>query len=155
MIDYPLQLVIEGHPYVKKNNQKVRFDYRTGKSFKYDTKAYSGWHHKALDQLEALGYDIEHKATNKKLHALNQELMPALINEPINLKCQFFISRDSRVDLSALYEGIQDVLVEVGILEDDNRKIVASHDGSGVAVDSLHPRMEITITRKEPVQKEN
>jgi len=54
-----------------------------------------------------------------------------------------------RVDLSALYEGIQDVLVELSVITDDNYTIVASHDGSSVEVDRVNPRMEITITSKE------
>lgn len=54
------------------------------------------------------------------------------------------------VDLSALYEGIQDTLVELNVLSDDNYSIVASHDGSGVYVDKKNPRMEITITPKKP-----
>lgn len=53
-----------------------------------------------------------------------------------------------KVDLSALYEGIQDVLVELNVLTDDNYTIVASHDGSGVFVDRANPRMEIEITSK-------
>lgn len=52
------------------------------------------------------------------------------------------------VDLSALYEGIQDVLVKQGWLADDNYKVVASHDGSGVEWNKESPRMEITITKK-------
>lgn len=54
-----------------------------------------------------------------------------------------------KVDLSALYEGIQDELVATKVLADDNYTIVASHDDSGVFVDKNNPRMEITITRKE------
>lgn len=54
-----------------------------------------------------------------------------------------------RVDLSALYEGIQDVLVELNVITDDNYTIVASHDGSGVFIDRENPRMEIEITAKE------
>ena len=55
-----------------------------------------------------------------------------------------------KVDLSALYEGIQDVLVELNVLTDDNYLIVASHDGSGVSIDRENPRMEIEITAKFP-----
>lgn len=54
----------------------------------------------------------------------------------------------SRVDLSALYEGIQDELVNCNVLSEDNYTIVASHDGSGVFYDKDNPRMEITITAK-------
>jgi len=55
-----------------------------------------------------------------------------------------------KVDLSALYEGIQDVLVELNVITDDNYTIVASHDGSGVFIDRDNPRMEIEITAKFP-----
>jgi len=55
-----------------------------------------------------------------------------------------------KVDLSALYEGIQDVLVELNVITDDNYTIVASHDGSGVFIDRENPRMEIEITAKNP-----
>lgn len=58
-----------------------------------------------------------------------------------------------KVDLSALYEGIQDVLVELNVLSDDNYTIVASHDGSGVSVDRTNPRMEIEITKKDRLSK--
>lgn len=55
-----------------------------------------------------------------------------------------------KVDLSALYEGIQDELVATNVLIDDNYLIVASHDGSGVFIDKDNPRMEIEITAKFP-----
>lgn len=71
------------------------------------------------------------------------------IDFPVNLKCEFYMPTKGLVDLSALYEGIQDELVEAGVITDDNYSIVASHDGSGVYVDKDNPRMEITITRKE------
>ena len=45
-------------------------------------------------------------------------------------------------------QAIQDVLVEAGILADDNRNIVASVDGSEVLHDKANPRTEVTITKK-------
>ncbi len=60
-----------------------------------------------------------------------------------------------KVDLSALYEGIQDVLVELNVITDDNYTIVASHDGSGVFIDRDNPRMEIIITSKENLKNVN
>ena len=55
------------------------------------------------------------------------------------------------VDLSALYEGIQDELVAHKVIKDDNCWIVRSHDGSEVFHDKNNPRMEITITAKGKV----
>ena len=46
-------------------------------------------------------------------------------------------------------QAIQDLLVEAGILVDDNRNIVASVDGSAVMYDKANPRTEVTITKKE------
>lgn len=146
------QFTIVGHPYVKKSNQKVGYNHVTKRTVKYDTPSYKAWHKSALEQLQAMGYDPQFKKINKRLRELNQPLVLAKINEPINLQCRFYMRTDGAVDLSALYEGIQDVMVEVGLLKDDNWHIVASHDGSGVQKDATQPRMEITITAKETAQ---
>lgn len=44
-----------------------------------------------------------------------------------------------------LYEALDDILVKEGILEDDNRKIIRSRDGSRVLYDKDDPRAEIYI----------
>lgn len=44
-----------------------------------------------------------------------------------------------------LYEALDDILVKEKILEDDNRKIIRSRDGSRVLYDKEHPRAEIYI----------
>jgi len=67
------------------------------------------------------------------------------IDTPVILLCNFFMQTKRRVDLSALYEGIQDVLVEKGYLADDHSGIVIGHDGSRAYLDRDNPRMEITI----------
>lgn len=143
-----VKLTILGHPYVKKSNQKVAYNPHTRRSVKYDTPSYKAWHQSALEQLEALGYDIHFARKNALVKKRGGQPKPAQIDEPINLECRFFVKSNGRCDLSALYEGIQDVLVEVGLLQDDNWKIVASHDGSGVEKDPDNPRIEVTIRRK-------
>lgn len=70
------------------------------------------------------------------------------IDYPINLKCVFYLNKRSKGDLAGYLQAVQDVLVEAGILADDNRNIVASVDGSGVLYDRENPRTEITITKK-------
>lgn len=69
------------------------------------------------------------------------------LSGPLNLKCTFYMPNYRRVDLSALYEGIQDVLVEVGMLEDDYFGVVAGHDGSRVQIDPDNPRIEVLVTK--------
>jgi Holliday junction resolvase RusA-like endonuclease len=46
-----------------------------------------------------------------------------------------------------LMEATLDILVDAGVLADDNSRIVVSHDGSRVMLDRENPRAEITITR--------
>ncbi len=124
---------ILGVPRVKKNNQKVVLARsKSGKYFpkKVDTPAYKLWHSKAIDPIKKQKPTFE-------------------IDFPVNLKCSFYMDTAVKVDLSALYEGIQDVLVELNVLSDDNYTIVASHDGSSVAVDKTNPRMVIEITAKD------
>ena len=42
--------------------------------------------------------------------------------------------------------ALDDILVQAGVLADDNRDIVVGHDGSRVFWDKENPRVEITIT---------
>ena len=71
------------------------------------------------------------------------------IDYPVNLECKFYMPTRRRVDIANLTSAIHDVLVHAGVLEDDNRNIVYSMDGSRVLYDKEHPRTEITITRVE------
>lgn len=71
------------------------------------------------------------------------------IDFPVNLKCVFYLDKRRKGDLAGYLQAVQDLLVEVGILADDNRNIVASVDGSAALYDKENPRTEVTITRKE------
>jgi Holliday junction resolvase RusA-like endonuclease len=51
-----------------------------------------------------------------------------------------------RVDLTNLLNSTLDLLVQYGIILDDNRNIVYSVDGSRVLYDKAFPRTEIEIT---------
>lgn len=137
-----IQIVVDGQPYVKKSNQRIHW--RGGRQIKVNTPSYNRWHKKAIEQLAEKGYD-----PNFKIKRKSSPLLKGKITYPVNLQCRFYMQTAGRVDLSALYEGIQDLLVEVGLLDDDNYKIVASHDGSGVEKDAAHPRIEVLITAKE------
>lgn len=147
MVAEALTIVITGQPFVKKNNQKTSF--RGGKPRRYFTKSFNNWHEESLRQLARMGYNVTFKEENKARKKMNMPFLVARIDYGVNLQCKFFINNTGRVDLSALYEGIQDVLVEVGLLSDDCSTVVCSHDGSGVYYDKENPRMEITITRRQ------
>lgn len=128
-----IKLMILGQPYVKKSNQKVVYNRALGRQIKVNTPAYNAWADSARLQLR------EQRGV----------LPPEPIDYPINLQCRFYVRTNGRVDLSALYEGIQDMLVSMDVLKDDSWQYVASHDGSGVEIDRDNPRLEVTITAKE------
>lgn len=71
------------------------------------------------------------------------------INTPINMKVLYYMPTRHRVDLVNLLEATCDILVKAGVLEDDNCRIVVSHDGSRVLYDKENPRAEIYIEEVE------
>ena len=73
--------------------------------------------------------------------------LPKPINETINIRYTFYRQSQRRCDLSNLIASIDDILVKYGVIEDDNYKIIAGHDGSRVRIDKDKPRTEIIIER--------
>lgn len=69
-----------------------------------------------------------------------------VINYPINLKCIFYTDTKRKIDLPNLLNAIDDAMVKAGLIVDDNRDIIAGHDGSRVYHDKISPRLEIEIT---------
>ena len=68
------------------------------------------------------------------------------INEPINIKCTYYMPTRRKCDLTNLLEATDDMLVHYKIIEDDNYSIIVGHDGSRVYYDKENPRTEIEIT---------
>ena len=68
------------------------------------------------------------------------------IDDPVNIKAIFYTETRRRIDLTNLLEALDDMLVKAEVILDDNRDIVASHDGSRVYWDKENPRIEIEIT---------
>ena len=92
---------------------------------------------------------------SKQYLAFEKECMPYLtgaknavgvINYPINLQCYFYMETHRKVDLCNLLNAVDDAMVKSGLILDDNRDIIAGHDGSRVFYDKFNPRIEITIT---------
>ena len=73
---------------------------------------------------------------------------PPKITYPCNIECKLYMPTHRAVDRANLEQAIQDVLVRAGILEDDNRDIAATSDGTEVLYDKDNPRTVINITRK-------
>ena len=71
------------------------------------------------------------------------------ISAPVHVTYMFYMKTHRIVDKSGLMQAADDLLVECGILEDDNSRILVSHDGTRVLYDKEHPRTEIYITEME------
>lgn len=71
------------------------------------------------------------------------------IDYPVRVECRFYMPTARKCDLVNLLQCVDDLLVEFGVLKDDNYSIVGSHDGSRVFVDREHPRTEIRIYSAE------
>lgn len=70
-----------------------------------------------------------------------------IINFPVNMECLFFTETKRKIDLTNLLNAIDDAMVKSGLILDDNRDIIAAHDGSRVFHDKFNPRIEIKVTR--------
>ena len=75
------------------------------------------------------------------------------IDYPVNIKAIFYRDSKRKVDLTNLLEALDDMLVKANIIADDNRDIVASHNGSLVLYDKQSPRIEVEITKVENYER--
>ena len=74
-----------------------------------------------------------------------QERPEKPIDYPVNIKAVYYMKTRRLVDKTNLESALMDVLVDAGILEDDNYRIAATTDGSYVTVDKENPRTEVEI----------
>ena len=68
------------------------------------------------------------------------------IDYPVNVKALFYMPTRRACDLTNMLEALDDVLVDAGVVTDDNCNVVAGHDGSRVLYDKAHPHTVVTIT---------
>lgn len=94
-----------------------------------------------------------YKQFEKECKALIPKEYRIKISTPINIKAIFYMKERRRVDLVNLLEALDDMLVATQVIADDNREIIAGHDGSRVYYDKEKPRIEIEITRMEGYQR--
>ena len=67
------------------------------------------------------------------------------LDVPQNLRCTYYMQTRRRVDLNNLLAATADLLVQAGVLEDDNADIVYSLDGSRVSYDKNEPRVVVEL----------
>lgn len=84
---------------------------------------------------------------------LRVKMQAGEINYPVNVKCIFYMETHRRVDLCNLLNAVDDAMVASGLVIDDNRDIIAAHDGSRVYWDKDNPRIDIEITKMEDYEQ--
>lgn len=122
-----IKISIPVKPVTKKNSQQIITNPKTGRPFIIPSKQFR---------------DFEKECKPYMLQIKNEI---GVIKYPVNVQCIFYVDRKLKYDLTNLLEAIDDILVNYGILLDDNRDILAAHDGSRVFYDKFNPRIEITI----------
>ena len=73
----------------------------------------------------------------------------AAISGPVHLIYLVYTKTRRIVDDLNLYAAVDDLLVNNGVLDDDNTRIVKDRDGSRVRYDPYNPRVEITILESD------
>lgn len=126
-----MKFVILGNPVTKKNSQRLIV--RNGRPYIIPSKQYKDYEKEAIFQLMQYG-----------IKDYTQFDYP--INVPVNVCCEYYMQTRRKVDLTNLLEATSDILMEAGIIEDDNCMIAAMYDGSRVSYDKHDPRVEIEIT---------
>ena len=116
----------------KKNSQNIIVNPRTHKPMIIQSKLY-----KEFEQ-ECGYYLLKYKKN---------------ISVPINLKCTFYVKDKRKRDIVNLLNAIQDILVEYGVIADDNYNIVKSVDGSRIIYEKGREETIIEIEREEDVNE--
>lgn len=122
-----MKLTLYGDPRTKKNSSRI-LRTRAGGQFIAPSKAYADYETDCLRQIK-------------------RPCSP--VSARVNVRCVYYMKTARRVDLANLIEATTDILVKARVLEDDNSKIVAAHDGSRVDYDKKNPRAEIWIDEME------
>lgn len=130
-MDLVFEAVIPLTPISKKNHQRIFKNAKNGKPFIVPSKEYKGY------EKECAPY-------------LQEQILPFSyepIDFPVCVECKFYMPTRRPCDLTNMLESIDDILVKSGVLEDDNYKIIESHDGSRVLYDKNNGRTEVRIYR--------
>lgn len=122
-----LRYTIPLSPVTKKNSMQIVQNRKTKRPYLLPSRQYKEYE------------------TAAALHLIPRPPRP--IECELNVKCLFYMPTRRKTDLTNLLEAVDDILVNAGIIADDNYTIIASHDGSRVLYDKHRPRTEITITR--------
>ena len=125
-----IEITVPLAPVTKKNSMRIVRNRKTGKR-------------RIMPSQQYMDYEAEAVWHCKKARVQRP------IEEPVEVKCLFYMPTRRRVDLTNLLESIDDVLVMAGVLKDDHSGIIVSHDGSRVLYDKDNPRTVLFIREME------
>lgn len=125
-----IKITIPMPPVTKKNSMRIVRNRKTGKR-------------RIMPSQQYMDYEAE------ALWHCKRARVQRPIEEPVEVKCLFYMPTRRRVDLTNLLESIDDVMVRAGVLKDDHSGIIVSHDGSRVLYDKDNPRTEVYIADYE------
>ena len=137
-LEWPIKFVVPGDPTTKKNSQEIR----------YKNKKKDGGAGPSSPHIGRIPYIAQGKKYRTYADAARWYLRWSgdPIDVPVNVKVVYYRQSKRHVDLGNLLAATCDILIDSGVLADDNRNIVAAHDGSRVHYDKENPRAEIEIT---------
>ena len=121
-----IEITVKGKPTTKKNSMRMVTNKKTGRVFPIPSKAFVDYQKVFLSQVRR---------------------PKVAIDLPVNVQAVYYMPTRHRVDITNLLSATHDLLVDAGVLEDDNSKIVVGVDGSRVLYDKENPRVEIEIRR--------
>lgn len=131
-----IEITVPLAPITKKNSMRIMRNRKTGKR-------------RIMPSQQYMDYEVA------ALWHCKRAKVQRPIEEPVEVKCLFYMPTRRRVDLTNLLESIDDVLVRAGVLKDDHSGIIVSHDGSRVLYDKDNPRTEVFIREMEDAEDGN
>ena len=124
-----MKIYLDVIPRTKKNSQQIIFS--KGRTIIIPSKYYKEFEKECLMQIKG-GQKIDY---------------------PINVEAIFYMPTRRRIDLTNLLEAVDDMLVKAEVVQDDNRNIIAGHDGSRVYYNKKNPHIEVNITKMKDYEK--
>lgn len=127
------EMVIPLKPITKKNSNEI--------ARKREEKDEAG------KVIKPAGMRIVSSAAYRKYAKACKPFMPVNLNicRPVNIKAIYYLDSSIYSDLNNYHNALLDVLVDYGVIYDDNHYIVVSTDGSSVRLDRDNPRTEVYI----------
>lgn len=120
---------MNGNTPSKKNSKQIV--YVRGRPLIISSKKHKDWHSIALESL--------------KLSCIKQNIHKMTLTTTSDIILTFYAENRRKFDLTNKAESIMDILVDVGLLEDDNYEVVPNLTLKFGGLDKNNPRCEIEI----------